>query len=89
MWGGSFGAASASVGLNLAEGQYSRGKNRAARYHTALGSAREMSCFVIPEGVIAFEMAEALGYVAPLSAALRADFDRVIGTLVRLVERSG
>ncbi|MCA9596386.1 MAG: four helix bundle protein, partial [Myxococcales bacterium] len=36
----------ASVGLNLAEGQYSRGKNRAARYHNALGSAREMvACF--------------------------------------------
>jgi four helix bundle protein len=71
----------ASVGLNLAEGQYSRGKNRAARYHSALGSAREM--------MACFEMAEALGYVSPLSPELRADFDRVIGTLVRLVERSG
>ncbi len=38
--------ASASVALNLAEGMYSRGKNRAARYHTALGSAREAwSCW--------------------------------------------
>ncbi len=49
-----------------------------------------MSRFVIPEGVMAcFEMAEALGYVPPLSAELRADFNRVVGTLVRLVERSG
>jgi hypothetical protein len=35
-----------------------------------------------------FEVAEALGYIAPLSPQLRADFNRVIGTLVRLVERS-
>ncbi|MCB9582786.1 MAG: four helix bundle protein [Polyangiaceae bacterium] len=69
-----------SVGLNLCEGQYSRGKNRSARYHTALGSAREM--------MACFEMAAALGYIAPLSPELRADFNRVIGTLVRLVERS-
>lgn len=70
----------ASVGLNLAEGQYSRGKNRAARYHNALGSAREM--------VACFEMAAALGYIPPVSAELEADFNRVIGTLVRLVERA-
>ena len=31
----------ASAPLNVAEGSYSRGKNRAARYHTALGSLRE------------------------------------------------
>ncbi|MBX3131242.1 MAG: four helix bundle protein [Polyangiaceae bacterium] len=31
---------SASCALNLGEGQYSRGKNRAAKYHIALGSAR-------------------------------------------------
>ena len=32
--------ASASVALDTAEGMYSRGKKRQARYHNALGSAR-------------------------------------------------
>lgn len=72
---------SASVGQNLAEGMYSRGRNRAAKYHVALGSAREM--------LACLELAEAFGYTAPLGDATRADFDRVIGTLVRLVERAG
>jgi hypothetical protein len=40
-------------------------------------------------GLLSFEMAEALGYVPPLSAELRADFDRVIGTLMRLDEHTG
>ena len=39
---------SSSVALNLAEGMYSRGKNRAARYHNALGSAREtLACLEV------------------------------------------
>lgn len=72
--------ASASVALNLAEGMYSRGKNRAARYHSALGSARETwSCL---------EVAEAAGYIRPLEPALSARLNQVVGTLVRLVERS-
>ncbi len=33
--------AQASIALNVAEGAYSRGRNRQARYHTALGSARD------------------------------------------------
>jgi hypothetical protein len=33
-------------------------------------------------------VAEAFGLVAPLDAALHADFHRVVGTLVRLVERT-
>ena len=66
-----------SIPLNLAEGAYSRGRNRQARYHSALGSAREaLACF---------ETAEALGWVEPLDPELVADFDHVIGTLVRLV----
>lgn len=72
--------ASASVALNLAEGMYSRGKNRAVRYHSALGSARETwSCL---------EVAEAAGYIPPLPTELSARLNQVIGTLVRLVERS-
>jgi four helix bundle protein len=66
-----------SAVLNVAEGSYNRGKNRGARYHTALGSLREaLACF---------EVAEALGYVAPVDVALRDRFDHVLGTLVRLV----
>lgn len=72
---------SASVGQNLAEGMYSRGRNRAAKYHVALGSARElMACL---------ELADAFGYTAPLDPERRAAFNRIIGTLVRLVERAG
>lgn len=72
---------SASVGQNLGEGMYSRGRNRAAKYHVALGSAREM--------LACLELAEAFGYTAPIDQDLRAAFNRIIGTLVRLVERAG
>ena len=72
--------AAASVVLNLSEGMYSRGRNRAAKYHIALGSAREV--------LACFEVAEAFGLIVPLGAASRADFQRVVGTLVRLVERT-
>lgn len=71
---------SASVTLNLAEGMYSRGKNRAAKYHIALGSAREMFACL--------ETAAASGYMPTPSTQLRSNFDQVIGTLVRLVERA-
>ncbi len=67
---------SASVALNVAEGMYSRGQNRSARYHSALGSAREtLACL---------EVAEASGYVGS-EAALRSELTRVVGTLVKLV----
>ena len=69
-----------SVGLNLAEGMYSRGRNRAAKYHVALGSAREM--------LACLELAEAFGYMRPISAAELEVYNRIIGTLVRLVERA-
>ena len=69
----------ASAALNTAEVMYSRGKSRAARYHNALGSAREtLSCL---------EVAHALGYIGPLDPALVAKLNRIIGTLVRLVGR--
>jgi four helix bundle protein len=69
--------AECSIALNLAEGAYSRGRNREARYHTALGSAREtLACL---------EVAAALGHIAAVEPELRARFDRIIGTLVRLV----
>ena len=41
---------SASIALNVAEGMYSRGGNRNARYHSALGSAREtLGCLEVAE----------------------------------------
>ena len=69
--------AASSVALNVAEGMYNRGKNRPARYHTALGSLREV--------LACFEVAAALGYLPELSADLRNRFDHVLGTLVILV----
>ena len=67
-----------SVPLNTAEGAYSRGKNRQARFQSAAASAREtLACL---------ETAEAMGFIGPIEPELGALFDRVIGTLVRLVE---
>ncbi len=70
--------ASSSVALNLAEGMYSRGALRTARYHNALGSMRE--------SVACLDVARAFGYVGEVDAELLAEVDQVIGTLVRLVE---
>ena len=65
-----------SVPLNVAEGAYSRGRNRQARYQSAAASAREaLACF---------ETAHALGWSAPPPPELQASFNRVIGILVRL-----
>jgi len=67
-----------SVPLNVAEGAYSRGRNRQARFQSAAASAREtLACL---------ETAEAMGFIGPVEAELAALFNRVIGTLVRLVE---
>ena len=68
--------ASSSIALNLGEGMYSRGQNRNARYHTALGSAREtLSCL---------EVAAISGHVEE-DSELWDQLDRVVGTLVKLV----
>lgn len=67
--------ASASIALNLAEGMYSRGHNRLARYHTALGSAREtLSCLEVA----------ALSSFVEEDKQLWDQLDRVVGTLVLL-----
>src|SRR5678816_3719216 len=65
-----------SAPLNVAEGSYSLGRNRVARYHTALGSLREV--------LACFEVGAALGYLPDVEPALRRRFDEVLGTLVRL-----
>jgi len=65
--------AATSVPLNISEGSLSRGKNRPARYATAMGSMREtLSCM---------EVAMALGYIDQIDAALRRQIDHVLGTL--------
>ena len=69
--------AGASVALNIAEGCSLRGKSRALRYSTALGSAREtLACL---------QVAQALGYVSVLDASLLDRIDRVAATLVKLM----
>jgi four helix bundle protein len=65
-----------SIPLNVAEGAYSRGKNRQARYQSAAASAREV--------LACWETAEALGFTGPVEPELSALFNHVIGTLVRL-----
>ena len=79
--GDQFERALISVPLNTAEGAYSRGRNRQSRYQSAAASAREaLACW---------ETAVALGWVEPLEPEILALFNRVIGTLVRLVEPKG
>jgi four helix bundle protein len=69
---------SSSVALNLAEGMYSRGQGRNARYHSALGSAREaLACL---------EVASVWGYVEE-NPDVSDQLDRIVATLVRLVAK--
>ena len=68
--------AASSVALNVGEGMYSRGKLRSVRYHTALGSAREV--------LACLETARAFGYVKEIDEGVADALDRIIGTLVRL-----
>ena len=68
--------AASSVALNVAEGAYSRGRNKGARYHTALGSMREtLACI---------EVGEALGYAGRVDETLRDSIDRIMATLSKL-----
>jgi four helix bundle protein len=65
-----------SIPLNTAEGAYSRGRNRAARFQSAAASAREV--------LACCETAQAFGWLGEMDDSLTAAFNRVIGTLVRL-----
>ena len=65
-----------SVVLNTAEGMGSRGKNRAVRYHSALGSMRETWACV--------EVAAAFGYVEMPARDVEERMRHVSGTLVKL-----
>ena len=69
---------SSSIALNLAEGMYSRGRNRQARYHSALGSAREtLACL---------EVAVVSSHITQ-DCSVHDQLDRVVGTLVKLVAK--
>ncbi len=61
----------ASVPLNCAEAPSSRGRNRAARYHTAAGSMREVGA--------ALDVALALGYIDVVDDALRERVGLIVG----------
>ncbi len=56
-----------AVPLRIAEGSYSRGKNRAAHYHGGAGS--------LQEAIGAFDTGAAWGWIAPLDPVLR---DRMV-----------
>lgn len=73
--------AAASVPLNLAEGFYSQGGNRKARYWNALGSARETLACV--------EVANAMGYLVDVDERLLDDLDRVVRTVAKLAGYKG
>ena len=71
--------AQSSIALNVAEGSYSRGRNQASRFHTAMGSAREV--------LACLEVAEALGLIGALDQGVHQRFNRILGTLHRLCVR--
>jgi four helix bundle protein len=71
--------AASSVALNTAEGMYSGGRNKGARYQNALGSMRETLACV--------EVGTALGYVDAIDAGLEDRIRKIIGTPARLIAR--
>ncbi len=68
-----------SVVNNLAEGSGLRARRRRLAYEIALGEARE--------ALATLEFAEAMRYAPPVSPELRARFNHIIGTLVKIVHR--
>ena len=68
--------AAASVVLNIAEGSGSYGGNRKQRYHSALGSAREV--------VACFDVAEAFEY-AFVEESVRERLNLIGGTLTNVL----
>ena len=66
----------ASVALNVAEGNGSQGRNRAARFHTALGSMRETRACV--------DVAVAFGHIEGVDVSMHRLMDGVCGSLYRL-----
>ncbi len=65
-----------SIVLNVAEGSDSRGRNKQARYHTALGSTKET--------IACLDVGRVLRYIDPPSAGLCDRLDRIAATLAKL-----
>ena len=70
-------AALSSALLNTGEGSDQRGARRTNHYAIALGSARE--------ALLALRAAQAWGHIRPVPNDVVDTFDRVIGTLVKVV----
>jgi four helix bundle protein len=69
--------AAASVALNVAEGSGASGGDRRQRYHSALGSAREV--------VACFDVTEAMAYATAVDPRARRRLDVIIGTLTNVL----
>jgi four helix bundle protein len=69
----------ASVPLNMQEGLYSRGGNRVARFHDAMGSAKEI--------MAALDVSVAAEYLEP--EAVLADLERIDHIVATLWNMSG
>ena len=69
--------ASTSVALNIAEGSYARGRNRAALYQVALGSAKETRACL--------DVALALGYLETVDGTAMSNLSSICAVLYRLV----
>ena len=68
----------ASVPLNMQEGLYSRGGNRAARFHDAMGSAKET--------MAALDVSVAAAYLTPQEVAADLErIDHIVATLWKMV----
>ena len=64
-----------SMPLNTAEGSYSRGRNRGARYNTAAASGNEL--------IAVLETSVAMGYLEPQDPAVIDTLRRIVGTLYK------
>ena len=64
-----------SMPLNTAEGSYSRGRNRGARYSTAAASAREL--------ISVIETSVAFGHIRPLDPRLMDTLFKIVATLFK------
>ena len=72
--------ASTSVPLNISEGVHSRGGNQAARFHDAMGSARETTAAI--EASVAAAYIDGSGLQPVLDR-----LDRIVATLWKLIHR--
>ncbi len=68
--------AAASVALNVAEAQGSRGRNGALRFSTALGSMRETKACL--------DVALAMGHIETVNVQTARKIDGICGSLYRL-----